>query len=925
MDSLLYYTDYGWCSPQYRQPGVFGVTALHIVVYRQHDDMSLWYNLFHHMTGPEDLQVTFGCGISAWKLAEGHPLMTRTLERFQILLRARHFFRLSQEYAFSLSPNMLHSRFILDRYIDLHSRGLSNALLPTLRPDNIHSTLYPGAPSFFTPLFIAVLANDLLFLEALISKGAQPSSQPPAPEGNYYLLHLAARLNHHHLIPTLVKAGCRMDQDAHPYGMSRTPLVIAAHYGNLCSIKALTNSPGFDLQSSEGTCALHVAAQEGQFHVIPTLVNLGCKANSSQYGNLVTPLHVAAMGDHVGAVSTLLKFGANAQSITSRGETALHFAAEHGSSDVIRLLIQEGLCPYQNKSGDKGFSSPFCQAVSHRSLSVLKALVNLGYTPDDSSGIGLLDFALSVRGCLKQGKFTHSLPQGISNRITIRFLEELIKLGCSTRTVDKISGCLPIHVAAYNNDATAIQLLIDHGCPKNAFTKLPQGQRLTPMQMAAENNCPEAIDILVANGCNVDFHHPLESPPLHIAIYRGSLKAVRMLLNLGARVTLRNKLGLLPIHTAIACNQTEAIEMLFDHGASVCHGHEEAHFNERREMHNTRKLLSEIDEVLLHLEGTMSSAELSYSELTSPAERAARLLLKRMKSARLNCQEVFLSPLTFAIFCKNRVAIRKLIELGADVNDREYGIGSLLNAVHFGFAEMVGFLIDLGAERDAIYESGLGLIHTAIQHNYPDIVQTLIDKGCDPSLPTLIGGKPDLTPFQLASLLCRPRILQVLRRFVTDVNQVSHDHLSPLHLAILKASINNESPDGSKQQIIVKVNPAHQKETVQLLLEYGCNVNATDEEGLTPLDLAVHYELESIVMILTQAGGERGEKIKEKDELRKRVEYLEGRVSGFHKKMNVVEERMNALETHQMNSPSVQQNSTRMFDLDVDLSKSACY
>ena len=922
MESLQYYTDYGWCSPQYRQPGVFGVTALHIVVYRQHDDMSLWFNLFHHMTGPEDLQVTFGCGISAWKLAEGYPLMTRMLERFQSLLRARHFFRLSQEYAFG--PNMLHSRLILDRYIDLHSRGLSNALLPTLVSDNIHSPLYPGAPSFFTPLFIAVLANDLLFLEALIYKGAQVSSQPPAPEGNYYLLHLAARLNHHHLIPTLVKAGCRMDQDAHPFDMLRTPLVIAAHYGNLCSIKALTKSPGFDLQSSEGTYALLAAAQEGQFHVIPTLVNLGCKANSSQYGNLVTPLHVAAMGDHVGAVSTLLKFGANAQSITSRGETALHFAAEHGSSDVIRLLIQAGLCPYQIKSEDKEFLSPFSLAVSHRSLSVLKELVNLGYAPEPS-GFGLLHFALSVRGCLKEGKSTCSLPQGISNRITIRFLEELIKLGCSTRTVDENTGCLPIHVAAYHNDATAIQLLIDHGCPKNTFTKLPQGQRLTPMQIAAEKNCPEAIDILAANGCNVDFHHPLEEPSLHTAICRGSFKAVRMLLNLGARVTLRSKLGLLPIHTAIACNQTEAIEMLFNHGASVCHGHEEANFNERREMHNTHKLLSEIDEVLSHLEGTMSSAELSYSELTSPAERAVRLLLKRMKSARLNCQEVFLSPLTFAIFCKNQVAVRKLIELGADVNDKEFGIGSLLNAVHFGYSEMVEFLIDLGAERDTIYESGLGLIHTAIQDNYPDIVQTLIDKGCDPSLPTLIDGKPDLTPFQLTSLLCRPRILQILRRFVTDVNQVSHDHLSPLHLAILKASIYNICMDGSTQQIIVKVKPAHREETVKLLLEYGCNVNATDKEGLTPLDLAVHYELETIVMMLTQAGGERGEKIKEKDELKKRIEYLEGRVSGLYKKMDTMEERMSVLETHQMRSPSVQENSTRMFNPDVDLSKSACY
>ena len=100
-------------------------------------------------------------------------------------------------------------------------------------------------------LFVAELVNDLLFLRALMSKGAEPSSQPPAHEGNYYLLHLAVYLNHHHLIP-------------------------------MCTLLC------------EGTHALHVAVQEMQFHVIPTLI-VWCKVNDNQHGHLVTPLHAVAM------------------------------------------------------------------------------------------------------------------------------------------------------------------------------------------------------------------------------------------------------------------------------------------------------------------------------------------------------------------------------------------------------------------------------------------------------------------------------------------------------------------------------------------------------------------------------------------------------------------------------------------------------
>ena len=909
-----YAKKYSWYSPHYRKPGVFGVHPVHIIVYRRHDKKGLWGDLFSTMNGSEDLNVTFGGGVSAWDLAAGDPSMIRLLWQIWSMLRLRHFFRLGQDDV--MGPNKLHSKLIMDRYDRFHSQGLSKALLPTLTQHNIHSTLCPGGPSFFTPLFIAVLANDMHFLKALISKEAQPSMQPPAPEGNYHLLHLAAYLDHHRLIPTLVEAGCHMDQDAHPFGMSRTPLVIAAHYGNLCSIKALANSPGFDLQSSEGISALHAAAQEGQFHVIPTLVNLGCKVDAVRMSNLITPLHLATMGDQVGAVNTLLKLGANPRNITSRGETALHFA-----SDVISTLIKAGLSPYQLVADDEPLGSSLFKAVLHGSLGVFTEFLKLGYTPDHVSGFGVLHFALTLRSSFKQGQIAHSTPQCISNRPSIQFLEELIKLGCNITGVDKNTGFIPIHVAAFHNDPAAIQLLINHGCPKNAFTKLCGGRRWTPMQVAASKNSPESIHILAANGDNVNFHHPLEDPPLHIAIGHGSLEAVKSLLKLGASVTLRNQIRLLPMHTAIICNQIEAIEMLFNHGASVSCGHDGSLSAERMATYY-HKVLSEVDEVLEHLEGTISSASLPYSEILSPPERAAKLLLKRMY--RIHDQENISSPLMLAIRHNNQTAIQKLIALGADVNDRNH-MGGLHEAVCIGYLEIVEHLIDLGAEKDTIYNTGLSLVHTAIQYNHPHIVQTLIDKGCDPTLPTVIDGKPDLSPFQLASLLCRPRILQVLRRFVTDVNQVSHDHLSPLHLAILRASIYHQCVHGSTWQIIVKVKPAHQEETVKLLLEYGCNVNATDEEGLTPLDLAAHYELESIVMILTQAGGERGEKIKEKDELRKRVEYLEGRVSGFHKRMDTMEERMNALETHQMSSSSVQENSTRMFDLDVDLSESACY
>ena len=76
----------------------------------------------------------------------------------------------------------------------------------------------------------------------------------------------------------------------------------------------------------------------------------------------------------------------------------------------------------------------------------------------------------------------------------------------------------------------------------------------------------------------------------------------------------------------------------------------------------------------------------------------------------------------------------------------------------------------------------------------------------------------------------------------------------------------------------MKLLSQYQEETVNLLLEFSCNVNATDNEGLTPLDIALRYESKEFVYVLTKADGERGKKIKNKEVLNARIKFLEVQV-----------------------------------------------
>ena len=904
--ALKYYTDneWPWCSQQYRRPDVFGVHPVHILVFRKHADESLWYNVFYHMDSSDAFNVTFG-GISAADLAEGDSIMLGRLSRFNSFLRARHLYRFGGKDM----DNWWIACFVLG---NSDQRALMEAIPSTLGPNTTNKPIRDGIPLFITPLFVAVLANDLPFLNTLLSQGAKPSMQPPTSEGNYGLIHLAARLDRHRLIPVLIRAGCAIDTDAASvYGSCRTPLVIASHYGNLRSIKALANSPGFDLQSSKGVNALFAAAQEGQFHVIPTLVKLGCRVDECPDSSLVAPLHVAAIGDHAGAVETLLRLGANPFGVSSRGDTALHFAAEGGSSNVIPILVQSGLSPYEPEGIGGNIRNPFHTAILLGQLGLLNTLVN----SNCSLRHDVLHIALSFRFYLMHPK--DPVPPVISKKISIHFLSGLIKLGCSITAVDESTGFLPIHLAAHNNDPAVIQLLINYKSPKNVFTKSSDGERMTPLQIAAKNNSVAAIEVLVANGCNVDFHHPLEEPPLHLAISHGSLEAVKALLKHRANASLRNHYGLLPVHTAIRCNQTEVIEILSEHGANLSLEYDDLYSRQAvGEIYN--QFRSKVNLVYSSNTDYISSIFLPCSDISTPNDEVVR---KFLKSFMLE-EHFFIAPLTFAVTSNSRAAVKKLLELGACVPDELFFDSDPLSlACRLGFPGIVEELIDHGFDKDALDASGFRAIHTAIKYNQPDVVQTLIDKGCDFGSPTLQHGRPDLTPFQFASIMCCPRILGILHRVAPDaVNQLSPDKLSPLHLALITPSFSHDFADGRVRGICVRIEPTRQEETVKQLLGVRCNVNATDEEGLTPLDLALHYESQRIVYLLTKADGEKGKKIKDKEamkrriayleqqvgsaittstELTEKVHYLEGRLESLKQKTNHVDTRLKKVEADQ--------------------------
>lgn len=148
----------------------------------------------------------------------------------------------------------------------------------------------------------------------------------------------------------------------------------------------------------------------------------------------------------------------------------------------------------------------------------------------------------------------------------------------------------------------------------------------------------------------------------------------------------------------------------------------------------------------------------------------------------------------------NLEALNFLVEKGVSVKEtmRKNGETPLHVVASLGYLEGVEFILDHGADVDAPMTNGETPLHRALY--YPKVVQLLLDRGADLEAQ---ARRPQLEPYTMCSLGCEPETKECFE----------HRSWSALHLAVML--------------------PA--KETTELLLDMGADLEALDGEGRSVL------------------------------------------------------------------------------------------
>ncbi|MEG4228888.1 ankyrin repeat domain-containing protein [Microcoleus sp. N9_B2] len=455
---------------------------------------------------------------------------------------------------------------------------------------------------------------------------------------------------------------------------------------------------------------LHFA---GSKEVAELLIAKGADVNAkSAYG--WTPLHMAAVYDHIKVAQTLIVKGADINAWTGSqyfDGTPLFFAR---SPEMTKLLIAKGAdVNAKNKNG----LTPLHRA---RSKAIAKILLAAGAKiniKEDNA---------------RNGKSTALLH----NAAKIGFKElvqQLIKDGANVAIRDDYRRT-PLHYAATKEVAALLMLDI------NAIDQSGD----TPLHLAVDRGSQDIAELLIANGARVNVRNAKGQTPLYRAIAIGHNEIAALLINNGTDVNNIDGSGTTPLHKAAHYGTVKILKLLIAKGAEI------------NIQDNQRKTPLDIA-VDLKLQDTVARLISKNPDVNSEDKEGRTLLhiavdfkledvAKKLiaKGAFVNAKNNLLqTPLHLAVAQGSQDIAEQLIANGARVNARNAnGQTPLYQAIAIGHNDIAALLIKNGADVNNRDMCNTTPLHKAAHYGTVEILKLLIAKGAKIDATNCDGDTP---------------------------------------------------------------------------------------------------------------------------------------------------------------------------------------
>jgi ankyrin repeat protein len=250
-------------------------------------------------------------------------------------------------------------------------------------------------------------------------------------------------------------------------------------------------------------------------------------------------------------------------------------------------------------------------------------------------------------------------------------------------------------------------------------------------------------------------------------------------------------------------------------------------------------------------------------------------------------------PLAYAVLNDRADLAALLLDYKADVRTAPLGA-----AVNVGSLPLVKLFLDRGADATAVYPDGKTLLHIASAAGRTEIVKLLLEKGADPNARDADGSSPldeaawgghrdvvavllesgakvnspqaktGATPLNEAAFKGREAVVKLLLAKNADVTIKDNAGFSPLrnairfdHPDVAQTLINRGArPGDSYSSMLEEAVLKGQRDTVEVLLSQGVDVNVRFPSGSAPLHDAALKGHDAVVNLLLAKGADVSER-----------------------------------------------------------------
>lgn len=584
-------------------------------------------------------------------------------------------------------------------------------------------------------------------------------------------------------------------------------------------IDLLLNVPAIDtnLRTSDDKCALQLAlvppyTDGPPFALAARLIQKGARTNQSnpengdsilqtlaraeleeaavflsEHANLnhinregFTALHIAAQKGLSKLVEALLKNGAspNIQSGITELKTALHFAVENDSVDVLQVFVNHqqsnGERPDFNLKTADG-DSPLSRALALVRKSLVPLLIAGGADVNARNG---QDLTLLHQAILKEDSETavFLLDQGADMnaltgeqesplQLTIHcrlptVVDKLCSLGVSFSSPDS-KGDAPLWTALESEQDAVASVLVRHGVDTDCWGPGPDGCLQTLLHRAIDENKEHAAVFLIRSGC--DLNSPRQqgpdgqggdeakdkASPLHLCCQWGLVRVLQTLIDHGANVNAVDCDNKTPLHVAIENQHDEIIAILLCHPGidlKIRDKSGNTSFATALTVRN-HKAAQSILERLPNAAEQMDQRGRNFLHIAIMKDDLESVLFLLAIQVDVNSRVHDVNqtpPLHLAAASKNEMLVRNLILAGARINDKDATSKSALHmAAERGNLAAVSALLQNGADFDTTDSDGNNALHIAVREGHLAIVRELLtESGINAEAVNLKGRNP---------------------------------------------------------------------------------------------------------------------------------------------------------------------------------------